>query len=100
MNLVVDAKKRWLVSSYGDVGWVHNLRADPSLMLRRGRHHESLVAHELSQAEADPILKRYVNQVPITAPYFDAKRSAPDSEFADEAARHPVFELVEKTSAT
>lgn len=93
VNLVVEERKRWLVSPYGDVGWVHNLRADPSLTLRRGRHRESLVAQEVGHEEAGAILKQYVNQVRITAPYFDAKRSASETEFANEAGRHPVFEL-------
>jgi deazaflavin-dependent oxidoreductase (nitroreductase family) len=93
VNLVVDEKRRWLVSPYGDVGWVHNLRADPSLTLRRGRHRQSLVAHELGHEEAGAILKTYVNQVRITASYFDAKRSASEREFADEGGKHPVFEL-------
>jgi hypothetical protein len=93
VNLVVGEGKRWLVSPYGDVGWVHNLRADPSLTLRRGRRREALVAHEIAREEAGVVLKRYVKQVLVTAPYFDAKRSAAESEFVNEADRHPVFEL-------
>ena len=93
VNLVVEGGRRWLVSPYGDVGWVHNLRAEPILTLGRGRHRESLIAHEIAPADAGPILKRYVSQVRITAPYFDAKASAPESEFVGEAAHHPVFEL-------
>jgi deazaflavin-dependent oxidoreductase (nitroreductase family) len=96
VNLVVEGRKRWLVSPYGDVGWVHNLRADPSLTLRRGRHRESLVAQEVGSEDAGVILKRYVNQVRITAPYFDAKRSASELDFANEAGRHPVFEIRSK----
>jgi deazaflavin-dependent oxidoreductase (nitroreductase family) len=93
VNLVVQDDRRWLVSPYGEVGWVHNLRANPRLTLRRGRHQEHLVAQEVGPEQAGPILKRYVTQVRITAPYFDAKRSAPDIVFISEANRHPVFEL-------
>ena len=93
VTLVVEGERRWLVSPYGTVGWVHNLRAEPSLTLRRGRRREFLTAHELGAEDAGPILKRYVAQVRITAPYFDAKRSSPESVFVGEAARHPVFEL-------
>ncbi len=93
VNLVVEGDHRWLVSPYGDVGWVHNLRADPLLTLRRGRSRESLTAHELEAEAAGPVLKRYVAQVRITAPYFDAHRAAPVADFVREARRHPVFQL-------
>lgn len=93
VNLVEQDGERWLVSPYGDVGWVHNLRANNALRLRRGRATESLVAEEIGLQEAGPILKRYVAQVRITAPYFDARRDDPVSAFAAEADRHPVFRL-------
>src|SRR5574337_2062618 len=38
---------RWLVAPYGAVSWVHNVRADPTLELRRGRHRERLHAREV-----------------------------------------------------
>src|SRR5437588_574409 len=56
VNLVEDEDERWLVSPYGDVSWVHNLRADPELVLSRGRRKERLVAEEIDPAEAGPIL--------------------------------------------
>lgn len=96
VNLVVDDRRRWLVSPYGDVGWVHNLRASPSLTLRRGRHTEALMAREVGVEEAAPVLKRYVKQVRITAPYFDVKAADPVDRFAAEAHRHPVFELSDR----
>jgi hypothetical protein len=51
------------------------------------------VADEVGPEEAGPILKRYVGQVRITAPFFDARRTAPVEEFVAEADRHPVFRL-------
>jgi deazaflavin-dependent oxidoreductase (nitroreductase family) len=93
VNLIEADGERWLVSPYGDVGWVHNLRANPALRLRRGRAQESLVAEAVGPAEAGPILKRYVRQVRITAPFFDARRTDPVEDFVAEADRHPVFRL-------
>jgi hypothetical protein len=72
---------------------VHNLRAEPKLTLRRGRHREALIAREVPLEAASSVLKRYVAQVPITRPYFDADASATEREFAAEAGSHPVFEL-------
>jgi deazaflavin-dependent oxidoreductase (nitroreductase family) len=93
VNLVEADGERWLVSPYGDVGWVHNLRANGALRLRRGRAQESLVAESVGPAEAGPILKRYVRQVRITAPFFDARHTDPVETFVAEADRHPVFRL-------
>jgi deazaflavin-dependent oxidoreductase (nitroreductase family) len=93
VNLVEADNERWLVSPYGDVGWVHNLRVNGALHLRRGRGRESLVAEEVGPEEAGPILKRYVGQVRITAPFFDARRTDPDESFVAEAGHHPVFRL-------
>ena len=35
--LVEAAPERWLVSPYGVVAWVHNVRANPEVTIRRGR---------------------------------------------------------------
>jgi deazaflavin-dependent oxidoreductase (nitroreductase family) len=93
VNLVCLDGERFLVSPYGDVGWVHNLRADRAVRLRRGRHSERLVADEVEAAPSGPVLRHYVKQVPITAPFFDAGRDAPVEDFVAEAPRHPVFRL-------
>jgi deazaflavin-dependent oxidoreductase (nitroreductase family) len=78
VNLVVEGGRRWLVSPYGDVGWVHKLRAEPILTLGRGRHRESLIAHEIAPADAGPVLKRYRHS--LSVPYGrhrDALGTAP-----------------------
>ena len=93
VNLVEDDSGRWLVSPYGVVPWVLNLRANPELVLRRGTHKESVVAHEVGATDAGPILQRYVRQVRITAPFFDARSGDPVEAFVAEAERHPVFRL-------
>ncbi len=86
-----------LVSPYGEVAWVHNIRAHPDVILQRGRNQLALRASEADAAEAGPVLQRYVRKVRITAPYFDARPSDPVESFVAEAARHPVFRLVAAT---
>ena len=93
VNLVVGDGERWLVSPYGAVSWVHNVRANGRVVLRRGRHTEPLVAEELQAEQAGPVLQRYIRQVRVTAPYFDARRNDPVSTFIAEAHQHPVFRL-------
>jgi deazaflavin-dependent oxidoreductase (nitroreductase family) len=97
--LVRSGHERWLVSPYGQVGWVHNVRAHPVVSLRRGRKTEVLRAVEVRSQAAGPVLQRYVRNVRVTAPFFDAKGNDPVERFVEEASRHPVFKLVEDTAA-
>lgn len=95
VNPVTDGSRRWLVAPYGEVAWVHNVRAAKQVTLSRGRHSETLRAVEVSSEAAAPVLKRYVAGVAITRPYFDAGPDDPIERFVAEASRHPVFELLE-----
>ena len=49
------AGKRYLFSTFGEVNWVQNLRANGEAMITRGRHQETLTAVELSVEAAAPI---------------------------------------------
>jgi len=91
--------QRWLVSPYGQVNWVHNVRAAPEVSLRRGRTTQALYAREVGADTAGPVLKTYVRQVRVTAPFFDAKVDDPTPRFVAEASRHPVFQLTQTQDA-
>ncbi len=97
--LVETGGERWLVSPYGMVGWVHNVRATPEVSLRRGRRTERLRAREVDPETAGPVLRQYLRNVRVTAPFFDAKPDDPVERFVAEAGRHPVFRLEEAASA-
>jgi deazaflavin-dependent oxidoreductase (nitroreductase family) len=87
--------RRYLVAPYGDVGWVHNVRANATARLQRRGVDETIHVIEVGADEAGPVLKKYVEQIKIVRPYFDA---APDDDvaaFSTEAARHPVFRIEE-----
>lgn len=82
----------YLVAPYGVVDWVHNLRAAGEATLERGRSHR-VRATEVSAAEAAPVLRSYVQQIPIVRPHVAAD---PDDElavFEAIAADHPVFSV-------
>lgn len=83
----------WLVSPYGNVGWVHNVRAHPQVWLRHGRTSRLAQAREVDAQTAGPILQRYLRQAQVTAPFFDAQVEDPAETFVEEADRHPVFAL-------
>jgi len=94
VTLVEEGGRRWLVAPYGEVAWVHNLRAAGKAMLSRGAHSETVMVREVNTDEAAPVLKMYVTRVPITRPYFDAKPESDLAAFRAEAPRHPVFAIV------
>ena len=94
VTLIEENGQRWLVAPYGPVGWVHNARAAGHVELSRGRRTETVRVQELAPEAAAPILKAYVQRVPITRPYFDVTPDAPLAAFAAEAPSHPVFRVV------
>jgi deazaflavin-dependent oxidoreductase (nitroreductase family) len=96
--LVENDGERWLVSPYGLVAWVHNVRAQPEVTLSHGGRAETLHAEEVDPATAGPVLQRYVRRVRVTAPFFDAKGDDPVDKFIEEAPRHPVFRLTATAS--
>lgn len=93
VTLVEGDGLRWIVAPYGEVGWVRNARAAGSVTLNRGFRSEVVAIEEVSPEEAGPVLKRYVTDVPLTRPYFDATPHSPVEAFVAEARRHPVFRV-------
>jgi deazaflavin-dependent oxidoreductase (nitroreductase family) len=93
VTLIENADGRWLVSPYGNVGWVYNVRANPEITLQRGSRSETIRVEEVPPETAGPVLKQYLDQARITAPYFDARVRDPGPAFVQEAGQHPVFRL-------
>jgi hypothetical protein len=48
---------------------------------------------EPGPSEAVPVLRRYITQIRVTWPYFDAAPDSPDDAIKAELPRHPVLEL-------
>ncbi|HEX2806571.1 MAG TPA: nitroreductase family deazaflavin-dependent oxidoreductase [Kineosporiaceae bacterium] len=92
--------ERWLVSPYGRVGWVHNVRATPEVTLTRGRTSARVHAQEVDASTAGPVLRRYLRQARVTAPFFDCGVDDPVESFVAEAPRHPVFRLTPAPAAS
>ena len=85
--------RRFLVAPYGVVNWVKNVRAVEEVTLSRGGRTETGRAVELSPDASAPVLRKYLQEVAVARPYFDVTMDASGTEFAAEAARHPVFEV-------
>lgn len=96
VTLVERDGKRWLVSPYGAVNWVKNVRATGEVSLFRGGKTEILKIQELLPAESAPILKEYITLEGIVRPYFEVQPDSSLDEFEAEAPNHPVFLLEEK----
>ena len=94
VTLVEEGGRRWLVSPYGEVAWVRNLRAAGRATLSRGGRTDKIEVREIKPEDAAPVLKMYVTRVPITRPYFDVRPESDLAAFRAEAPRHPVFAIV------
>ena len=86
--------QRWLVAGYGPAGWVANARAAGEVVLSRGRHSQRFRVEEAGTTAAIPVLRRYITEIRVTRPYFDAGPSSTDEQVAAELPRHAVFRLV------
>ena len=90
--------KRYLVSPFGVVDWVRNLRAAGVAILTRGRRAEEVRARELPRDEAGLVLKRLItsdNTPPIVG-YFGVTAESSREDFERATASHPVFLLERK----
>ena len=90
--------RRWLVAAYGVTSWVRNARAAGEVQLSRGTRSSRMRIREADPDEAAPVLRRYLELVPVTRPYFAAGPDASLDALAAEVREHPVFELDQPTA--
>lgn len=93
---LIEDGERWLVAPYGEVGWVRNARAAGEVEVNRAGRSERLRVEEVAPEQAAPVLKRYLESVPIARPFFDVTPDSPLDEFITEAPRHPVFRMTDE----
>jgi deazaflavin-dependent oxidoreductase (nitroreductase family) len=95
VSLLEHAGGRYVMSPYGEVDWVRNLRAAGTATLTSGRHSETISAIELTPEEAAPILQHALSIAPaFIRAYFDVTVASSLEAIVLEAPRHPVFELI------
>lgn len=94
VTLMVVEGDRFLVAPYGEVGWVHNIRARPVATLSRGATSEQVKANPVNAEGAAPILKLYLTELEsVVRDYFDVSATDPVERFVAVSGRHPVFRL-------
>ncbi len=86
--------ERWLVAGYGATNWVRNVRAAGEVTLSRGRQSHRFRVEEADGPAAVPVLRKYMTEIRVTRPYFDAAPDSPDEDVAAELPRHAVFRLI------
>ncbi|MGH8943723.1 MAG: nitroreductase family deazaflavin-dependent oxidoreductase [Acidimicrobiia bacterium] len=87
-----------LVSVYGRVDWVRNLRAAGEAVVTMRRRTIPVTSQELTTDQAAPIVRDLLASLnpmvrPVIGSYFATDLSAPIEAWQDEARRHPVFIL-------
>ena len=97
--LEVDGR-HYVQSPFGEVNWVHNLRATPEATVRVGRRDEPVIAAELPPEEAAQLLRRALSPYlamrmgrAFLGRYYDLNQHSTDADYLREARLHPVFEL-------
>jgi deazaflavin-dependent oxidoreductase (nitroreductase family) len=88
---------RWLVAGYGPANWVLNTRAHGEITLSRGGHSETYKVEEVGAEDAIPVLRKYIAEIRVTRPYFDATPNSSEEAVAAELSRHAVFRLIPST---
>jgi deazaflavin-dependent oxidoreductase (nitroreductase family) len=93
VTIMEEHGRRWLVAPYGPVSWVKNARAAGEVELSRRGRTERCKASELGPQESVPVLRMYLEKVPVARPYFDVAPESSDEDVARIALLKPVFEL-------
>ena len=89
-------------SPFGEVAWVHNLRASGIAEIRRGRGRREVTAVELAPDEAARYLEIGLGEFmgapvigPMVAGWYGITRASTSDDYAAAARRHPAFALTE-----
>jgi hypothetical protein len=75
---------RWLV-------WVRNARAAGEVTLSRGRHTDKFKVEEAELEAAVPVLRKYIAEIRVTRPYFNANPDSSDEAMPQNSRGTPSF---------
>ena len=83
----------YVVSPYGEVSWVHNVRANPSVTLRHGSKERQARLEEISGPTAAAAAAAYYQRESFARPYMDVPENPTEADFAAKSALFPVFKV-------
>jgi hypothetical protein len=87
------AGQEYLVSPYGEVGWVHNVRAQPDAVLRLGSRKRTVSLEEVAPEEAAPVIAEYYAREGYARRFMEAPDNPSVDDFRQAANRFPVFKV-------
>jgi deazaflavin-dependent oxidoreductase (nitroreductase family) len=92
--------RRFVFSAFGEVNWVHNLRAAGEATLKRGRRTETVAAMELTPEAAAPLLEATFATVlkvkgfgSMIGGWYGVTADSTAADYLASAHAHPGFEL-------
>lgn len=95
--------QQWLVSPFGAVAWVHNVRANGEAHLRRGRRRHRLHLVEVTDDGVPGVLRAYRRRfraVPFVRAAFRTPPGGASDMVIGEAGGKPVFRIEEAAIGT
>jgi deazaflavin-dependent oxidoreductase (nitroreductase family) len=90
--IVVDGIE-YVVSPYGETGWVHNVRANPSVTIRHGSQVRQVHLEEMTDAAGAAVVAEYHARESFARPYMDVGENPTVEDFASRAEQFPVFRM-------
>lgn len=94
--LLRSGREQWLISPFGPVAWVQNVRTNGEAYLRRGGDLRPVHLMAVDDARVPELLRAYRRRfaaVPFVRAAFVATSRHPLDAFAREAHDHPVFHV-------
>jgi len=92
---IVKDGTEYVVSPYGEVAWVHNVRANPKVMMRHGSKVRSVRLEEMTDGSGAPIVAEYHAGESFARPYMDVPENPTVEDFAARSDQFPVFRVTE-----
>jgi deazaflavin-dependent oxidoreductase (nitroreductase family) len=83
----------YVVSPYGEVSWVHNVRSNPSVTLRHGSKQREVRLAEITGPTAASAAAAYYQRESFARPYMDVPENPTEADFAAKSALFPVFRV-------
>jgi len=83
----------YVVAPYGEVGWVNNARANPTVTLRHGSKRREVRLEEATGPSGAAVVAAYYARESFARPFMDVPENPSPDDFAMAANRFPVFKV-------
>lgn len=90
---IADDEGEYLVSPYGEVSWVHNVRANPVVGMRRGGSERPVELVEVTGQRPD-LVRRYYERESFARQFMALPDEPTDGDFVRFGEHFPVFRIV------